>query len=64
LAEKTEWPLRRINPTIRNLMNAHPEWLWRDDFGQPYPSHGLVIGRREKSGLQRFIADHGKAVTA
>lgn len=63
LANKTGWPIRRMNPALQYLMNAYPDWSWRDHFGQPYPSYGLVIGSCEKSGLKRFIAVHEKSVT-
>jgi len=50
----TGWPLRRFNPALAHLKNAHPDWCWRDQFGLDFPSAGLVFGPKEKVGLRRF----------
>lgn len=50
------WPLRRFNPALAYLQNAHREWPWRDRFHFDHPTYGLVLGAREKAGLRRFIS--------
>jgi len=51
----TAWPLRRFNPALAHLMNEHPGWCWRDRYHFDHPTYGLVIGPKEKAGLQRFV---------
>lgn len=51
----TGWPLRRFNPGLAHLKNAHLELPWRDQFHFDHPTSGLVIGAREKAALRRFI---------
>lgn len=63
LIELTAWPLRRFNPALSHLMNAHPDWSWRDHFHSDYPSYGLNIGPQERVGLRRFIADLEREAT-